>query len=140
MKKFLRDNFRDLRLIIRYGISGVAAIFANIATLYAATHFFGIWYIWSAFIAFVVSIAVGFTLQKYWTFRNASSGRTHKEIANYFLIAVIGNLLGIAFLYIFTAIFGIWYLYSQVIGLGIVALLSFIANKNLTFQNNKNTP
>lgn len=119
----------------RYGISGIAAICANLATLFVATHFFGVWYIWSAFIAFVASILVGFTLQKYWTFRNATNGRTHKELANYFLVAVAGNLLGILLLYVFTSVFGIWYLFSQIIGLGIVAVLSFLANKHFTFKD-----
>ena len=58
--------------IVRFLISGSSAAGINLGTLFVLTHFFDVWYLLSSVVAFSVSFFVSFTLQKFWTFNDAS--------------------------------------------------------------------
>ena len=129
MMGFLRNNFSDFPLLVRYGVSGLAGYFTNILVIYCLTDLLGVHYILSAVLSFVVAFAVTFTMQKYWTFRDASLATRNRQVV-WYLIITLGSLgINVLLLYIFVDIFGLWYLSSQFVILGFIALISFLLNK-----------
>lgn len=66
--KSVRHNSK----LIRYGIGGGLAALVDLFFLWFFTHFFGIYYLISQALAFVISFTCGFYFQKYLTFRDFS--------------------------------------------------------------------
>lgn len=135
MKDFIKKSFDNPALVIRYVVSGlVGGVFVNLAVIYALTRHLGLWHVWSSVAAFTASLVAAFLLQKYWTFRGRGEHRTRKQLVIYSTVAICGLLFNMGALYLLADVLGFWYLGSQVVILGIIAVTSFLINKNHTFR------
>lgn len=134
MIDFMKSNFSDRMLVVRYAVSGVVGLGTNLGVMYFATEILGIWYMWSAAIALTASFLVAFILQKYWTFKETTKDKIRSQAASYLAIAIGGMFFDMAALYVFVDVFGLWYFGSQVVIMGFIALASFLLNRNLTFK------
>lgn len=126
-------------MLVRYGISGATGAVIQIATL-------AFWvevvhagnedeYQGGIVVGFLIALAVTFLLQKYWTFKDASSERVKRQFVLYTIFA-LGNLAGNSgLMYVLVDVFGFWYLGANVFTVGCVAVLSFLANRYLTFRS-----
>lgn len=119
---------------MRYAIAGGVGVVANAATLYVATEFFGLWYLASAVVAYVVGLIVAFSLQKFWTFHQ-HAGNMRLQFTTYTAVSLVNLVLNLSFLYVAVELLGLWYFGSQLFVLAIMALLSFLVNRNFTFKH-----
>lgn len=131
----LYDLLFPRRRVIKYVISGGAAAAVNIGTLYAATDFFHVWYIFSEVIAFILSFFVSMGLQKFWTFRDHSRDTIHIQLALYFGTAMANLVLNTILLYAFVEFLHVWYLIAQIIIGILLAIGSFFVYK-IIFKKN----
>ena len=121
--------------IVRYIISGGCSAFTSIGFLFVFVHFFGIHYLVASIIAFVLGFSVSFTMQKFWTFNNRETSRTHIQLAQYLAIT-LGNLaLNTLLVYIGVAILGLWYLLAQIIASILIALYSYFVYQKFVFTS-----
>lgn len=134
MRQLILSAFDDMRLVARYVAVGIFAVVLDILLLYLLTDVAHLWYLAAAVIAFIATFLVAFTLQKHWTFRDGS-GAYLRQGTSYFVIGVLNLLLDTFFLYVAVDIFGLWYLGSQVVIMGFLAFLSFLANRHVTFRS-----
>ncbi len=134
MRQLILTAFDDMRLVARYVAVGVFAVVLDIALLYVLTDMVHLWYLAAAVVAFVITFLFAFTLQKHWTFKDGS-GAYLRQGTSYFVIGVLNLLLDTFFLYVAVDIFGLWYLGSQVVIMGFLAFLSFLANRHVTFRS-----
>lgn len=111
--------------VVKFIISGGSAFSANIILLYLFTEFFGWWYILSATLSFTLSIGVGFSLNKFWTFLDHSTEGIYTQMSSYVLINLVNLLLNILMLYILVDYFGLWYISAQIIVSILLAVESF---------------
>lgn len=123
--------------VIRFIISGGTAAITELTLLYIFTEFFGVWYIYSAAIAFLFSFCVSFTLQKLWTFKDKNTNKTHKQATFYLLISVINLFVNIVAIYILVEVFGVWYMLAKVLISGTIAIYSFLIYKFIIFKYDK---
>lgn len=124
--------FREWR-IVRYLISGGTSATVNLGLLYLFTSIFGVWYIYSAFIATSVALLVSFTLQKLWTFQNFATDRVHVQFPMHATLALLNIAVNAAFLYALVEWLHVWYLISQVIAGGILACVNYYIYKTHIF-------
>ena len=133
MKKIFSLLYRHKK-IIKYLISGGSAAVTNLAVLYVSTDFFGIWYIASSGIAFIVSFFVSFILQKFWTFGDTSLHIWKEQIGMY-LMAALGNLaLNTVSMFCLVEYAHLHYLLAQIITSAFIAFGSFFIYQNLIFS------
>ncbi len=125
--------------IIRFVISGGTTAATEIAFLYVFTQFFGLWYLFSLVLAFLIALCVSFTLQKFWTFRDRNVGTLHLQAASYAGIAVVNLAVNAALLYVFVQFFGLWYVFGQVLCDAIIAVSSFVIYKFVIFKREQET-
>lgn len=131
---FLHDLFFKHRTVVKYVLAGGTAAFVDLALLYFFTHTLGIWYLISAILAFVIAFGVSFTLQKFWTFRDRSREKMHRQASFYFAVQ-IGNLfLNTGLIYFFVEFFRIHYLLAQVIAGLLIAVSSFFIYRRFIFK------
>lgn len=118
---------------IRYIIGWWTAAFLDIVLLYLATDTFGIYYLYSQVIAFVVSCIYAYFFQKFLTFRDYSK----KHLSQWFkfvLFAIVWLLLNLLIMYILVDMFHIHYLFSAICAKCIVFFWNFSMNKWFNFS------
>lgn len=120
--------------IARYLFSGGTATMVNLTVLYYCTSILGVWYIYSAFIAFLVAFSVSFTLQKFWTFRDMRTHKVHRQILLFFAVQLGALGVNIAGLYVLTEYVGLWYFFSQIIIFIGISVTNFVIFSKLIFH------
>ena len=136
---FLRDTalFRRAEKyaqFVRFCIAGGFAFTVNLAVLYTLTDILHIYYLLSTVGAFLVSLAVSFTLQKFWTFRDRSREHLHIQLPLYVGMQVASVSVNAALMYVFVEYLHVWYLFSQaIISFGLAVIIFFI-NKSYIFK------
>ena len=134
MMDFLKEQSAKRKKILRYLIAGGTATGVNLALLFVFTDWLGVWYLFSAIASFVVAFFVSFFLQKLWTFQDKSRGLLKRQMAIYFLIAMISLSANTGFMYLLVDVFGVWYLLAQVFTAAVIAVWNFIAYGAFVFK------
>jgi dolichol-phosphate mannosyltransferase len=117
----------------KFAFVGAIGTIVNLLVLYLLTEFVHVYYILSAIFAFVVAATHNFILNKLWTFKERLEDNFSKKYVQFFSVCLISLIVNLFFLYIFTEIFGIYYLISQVLAIGIALFINFTGNKIWTF-------
>ena len=123
-------------VVVRFIISGGIAAFTDLVFLYVLNTVFGIYYLFSAILAFIGAFGVSFTLHKFWTFKSHDE-QTHKQIILYLLASIFGLCLNTFFMYVFVDSFYLQVIVAQIITGAIVACFSFFISRNLVFKYTK---
>jgi dolichol-phosphate mannosyltransferase len=117
-------GFAPYARIIRFVIVGATAALLNVLVLYALTNWFGIWYIASEIVAFIIALCYNFTLQKFWTFENRH-GKATRQGFSFIVLNVFNLFLNTAILYCMVEFFGLWYILAQLITSLVIACESY---------------
>jgi len=120
-------------------VGGTGQIFGS-TILYSLTEFLHVYYIYSNWVAAVVTQIAAFTGYKYWAFK-LNTTRAAYSTGTQFIIhwLVWGVGLGIAtlILYALTEYAHIWYLYSSWIATVVSATSNFLSHKFFTYKPEK---
>jgi putative flippase GtrA len=122
------------KIYIKYIISGGTAAFVDLVLLYILTDIFGIWYLASASLAFLVAFFVSFYLQKFWTFRDSSRDRMYQQMSIYMAVGLTNVGINAGGMYVLVDILGIMYIIAQIIMGGLIAIGSFLMYKFVIFK------
>jgi putative flippase GtrA len=128
------DNPRFMQLV-RFIISGGTATAVNLGSLFLLTHIAGLWYLTSSGIAFMVAFFVSFTLQKFWTFEDASKNRLRFQASIYFVIILLGLGINTALIYTFVQYAHLHYLVAQLISGVFIAVMNYFSYKHVVFKS-----
>jgi len=124
-------------IALRYFICGLTAAAVNIGSLYIFTDILGIWYLYSSVLAFLLSLVISFTLQKFIVFKDRGTHKIHHQFSKFFVAAVLGVITNTAIMFTCVDIFGIWYIFSQIIAGFFVMIQNFILYKLFIFNKVK---
>lgn len=120
--------------LARFVIAGTTAAAANILILYLLVEFLHIHYLAASVMSFIASIGVGFTLQKFWTFRDHSTSMTHIQLGKYSMITTANLGINTLLMYTFVSILGMWYILAQICAGGVIAFTSYVGNSLFVFE------
>lgn len=130
----IRDIAPKFPQLMKFLISGGCSATVNLGVLYLATEHFGIWYLYSTWIAFVGAFLVSFSLQKFWTFTDPSLTLLRTQLMSYFLVA-LGNLsLNTIAMYVLVDLFHVHYLIAQILTMGGLAMISYVIYQRYIFH------
>jgi len=118
----------------KFAFVGLIGTFVNIIMLYLLTEGMSIYYMLSAVISFIVAMTSNFILNKIWTFNEKIKVGMGKKYMQFSLVSIFSLAVNLIFLYLFTEVFGIYYLISQVLSIGITLIINFLGNKIWTFS------
>jgi len=134
MIRLFFSQFSNIRMLIKYGISGGIAASVQIGTLIFLVERIYMDHIPAVALAFIISAFVAFTFQKFWTFRDHSLSKGHFQIVSYLTLAGVAFFLTMFLMYLFVEIFHVWYVLAQVATIGLVTVVTFLTNKNIIFN------
>lgn len=118
----------------KFAFVGLVGTLINISILYILTEYYDLYYLISAFFAFIIALTSNFILNKIWTFKEKIYYKIIRAYLSFFFVSFFALLINIFFLYVFTEFIGIYYIVSQIIAIGISLMINFIGNKIWTFQ------
>lgn len=133
---YIRTNLLHPR-IFKFAIVGMSGLVVNMGILYFLTEFLNIVYIISSVFAIEISIFTNFLLNDLWTWRERIKKRFLPRCIQYHITAGVTAFLANWLMLIFlTEVIGLYYLISNLIGIGVGMLSNFILNDLWTFGQN----
>lgn len=134
---YIKTNLIHPRAI-KFSIVGGIGVLVNMSILYLLTEFFNVLYIISSIFAIELSILTNFLLNDIWTWSERKKKKFYQRLTQYHITAgttaFVANWLLLIFL---TEVIGIYYLISNLIGIGVGMLSNFILNDIWTFRQNE---
>jgi len=121
--------------ITKFIISGGVTLLVGLSSLYVFTEFFGVWYLFSVVLSFMLSLLSSFALQKFWTFKNKEREKINQQILLYLGITVLNLAINVSAMYFLVEKIGLWYIWAQIVVDAAIAIESFFVYKNLIFKN-----
>ena len=120
--------------MVKYVCVGSVVVAVNVSLLYSFTEFFHIYYLVSAVLAFCVAFLVSFFLQKFFTFKDVSTGQeASKQMAFYLSLQIANLVANMTLLYALVEYLGIWYILAElIIALGL-AVATFLISRRFIF-------
>ena len=112
----------------------MVATATHFVLLFVLTEVFGLWYILSTSLAFLVAFMVSFFSQKFWTFRDKEKEGIYKQMGGYFLVVSSGMVANAAGMFFLVDYVGLYYLIAQVIMSASVAVYSFLMYRFIIFK------
>jgi len=123
-----------IKEFIKFATVGGIGTLINIIILYLLTEKVGIYYMISAVFSFIVAMSSNFILNKIWTFGENVRYGIGKKYLKFATVSISALIVNLIFLYIFTEVFGIYYIVSQVLAILIALIINFTGNKVWTFS------
>ena len=117
----------------RYLFVGGTCAVLDLLLLYIFVDYLHIWYLSAATASFIITLALSYVGQKYFTFQDYTKNHK-KQLPVFFIVAIIALVINAACMFIFVSWIGIWYMLASVITKIIVFIWNFIANQKLTFK------
>lgn len=134
-QKLLKDQTNKTRIqFLRYLFVGGAAFIVDFLSLYILTDFFGIYYLISAAIAFLLGLLVNYFLSISWVFNKRKLKNRNFEFGIFAIIGIVGLGLNEVFIWFFTQELLIYYLISKIFAAIIILFWNFFARKYVLFR------
>jgi dolichol-phosphate mannosyltransferase len=118
---------QDSHRLLRFGLVGVTGIVVNSLVLALATEVLGIYYLLSVALATMASTTWNFALTEFWVFgsRQQKDGMG-KRFSLFFIVNALTLLVREPAVYLLTSIFGLHYLVSNLVSLGVLMIGRYI--------------
>ena len=118
----------------RYIFVGGAAFVVDFVSLYAFTDIFGVYYLISAALAFIIGLMANYALSVTWVFNSRTLNNMWSEFTVFAIIGVVGLGLNELFIWLFTDYIGMYYLLSKIIAAALILSWNFSARKITLFR------
>ena len=119
---------------VRYFFVGGIAFIVDFGSLYVFTAIFGIYYLISAAIAFILGLTVNYILCIKWVFTKRKLLSKQFEFGIFAIVGVVGLGINELIIWIFTDYIHFHYLISKIFSAVVVLIWNFSARKFLLFR------
>ncbi len=121
--------------IHRFIVSGLTGAVVHFLVLISCKEILGFSIIISTTIAFTLASFVSFLLQKLWAFRNyEKGGAISRQVSRYLFVTILNVGLNALLMHILVNKFEIYYIVSQIITSGLIAIESYVLYKFVVFS------
>ena len=115
--------------LFRYVFVGGSAFVVDFFFLYFFSDICGFYYLISGILSFIISVLVNYIMSTKWVFNQDNIDNRVLEFNLFLLISTIGLIFTEILLWLFTDLFGLYYLFSKIIAAIIVLFWNFIARR-----------
>ena len=122
--------------MFRYVFVGGTAFAVDFFFLYFFSDICGIYYLISGILSFVLSVLVNYWMSTKWVFNQDNIENKVLEFNLFLAISSLGLVFTEILLWLFTDVFGLYYLISKVISAIIVMFWNFIARRAMFYGKN----
>ena len=123
-----------LRKFLYFIIGGGTAAFTNLVLFFVFINYLNIWYLFSSITSFILSVFVGFYLQKYLTFEDTSKEKTKRQMILFFLVSAVNLGINILLMLFFVEVLKFDKMLAKVCTLAILACWNFFVYEKFVFK------
>lgn len=135
LQKLLKQQTDRISIqFFRYIFVGGIAFIVDFGSLFIFTDIFGLYYLISAAIAFILGLITNYILSINWVFNRRTLNNRTYEFGLFTIIGIIGLALNEFFIWFLTAEIGFYYLISKIITAIIILFWNFFARKLTLFR------
>ncbi len=127
----MKNKSQSFKKFLRFSVAGGFGVLTGYVALYSLTEFAHVWYVWSAFVAFVLNTSITFLLQRFWTFKDQSTTLTLKQVAMYVMMTSSFVLSNSGLLYVLVEYAHLYYMLAQVSLTALFSVVSFIVTPKI---------
>ena len=120
--------------LFRYTFVGGVAFIADFGSLYLLTDLAGVYYLYSAAIAFVIGLTINYVFSILWVFKSRSVKNKSIEFMIFAIIGLVGLGMNELIIWFSTERLSIYYLHSKLISTAIVYFWNFLARKYILYK------
>lgn len=131
----MASSFVIMIKAFKFIFSGGLAALTCLSAFYILITFFHIWYLLASAISFLLSVAVGFYLQKYLTFENFPKENIKKQAVLFLIISLANLLINVILMLFFVNYLAIPKVLAEVFTLAILACWNFFVYQKFVFVN-----
>ena len=124
----------DRKSQIKFFFAGSSAALVNLLFLIILHGWLAWSLVLSTSLAFIISFAVSFNLQKFWAFRNYHYKKIPQQLGLYLLNAIVGLSLNGFLMHLLVNIWGLWYLLAQIAVSLTIGLYNFLVYNFIIFR------
>jgi len=122
----------------RFVIVGGFCAVLNVAFQLLAVDKLHVHYLGAAMLSFLIINAVGFALNKRYTFRSASAA-VWQELWRYYVTMLGSVLANLALMFVLVSVIGLHYLWASVVVTAMLAATNFLMHADWTFRSDVET-
>ena len=130
IKSFLRKLY-DLK-IIKYFFVGCISYIIELIIYIGLTKGFDIWYFYSNIISSLLSLSISYFVNNYWTFEKKQI--EINKLMSLLIIHFFNIIVSSIFIYIFTSLVGIFYVFSKILITGISCTWNYFFSKYIVYK------
>jgi len=119
--------------LIRYLFAGGVAFIVDVSILYVLTEFAHIHYMISSTISFTIGLIISYLISILWVFNEKRIEKKTVELTVFAAIGGVGLILTSSFMWFFTSILLLHYLFSKILTTAVVFIWNFLAKKRILF-------
>lgn len=124
--------------LLRYLFAGSVAFGIDMGILWFLTDIAHIYFMISSTISFLVGLIVSYLMSIFWVFDEKRIEKKTVELTIFAAIGGVGLVLTSSFMWLFTSVLFVYYIYSKILTTGIVFIWNFIAKKKILFTKKMN--
>jgi dolichol-phosphate mannosyltransferase len=125
----------ELAMVIKFTAVGISGIAVNQGLLWLLTEYGGLKYYLSAIVGIEASIITNFILNDFFTFARQRAGKSFLgRLLKFNLICLTGAGIQYGLLRLFTDVFGVYYLVSNIIGIAAAFIWNYFINRHWTWR------
>ncbi len=125
--------YKDIKKAMLFILAGCVGAATNFILYIFFFKVLGIWYIYASITSYILAAFVGFSMQKYLTFKNTSTTNIHKQVIRYFFFSSLNLVINILLLSFFVEILSIDKVLAKMLTLGTIAIWSYFVYKKYVF-------
>lgn len=134
IKKILLGKANNAYIqLFRYLFAGGIAFLADVSILYLLTEYAHIHYLLSSLAGFSAGLTITYLMSTLWIFDEKSKNNKAVELTIFIIIGTIGLGLTSLFMWLFTSLLLLHYLFSKILTTAIVFIWNFVAKKQILF-------
>ena len=119
---------RNLLEILRFLLAGGSCLLLELGALYALTEAAGLHYLYSAAVAFTLSVIVNYLLCRYWVFQGARQ-QSAKAAAVFIGSSLAGLGLNQLCMWLFVEMAGLWYMAAKLLAAVVVTAWNYVLKR-----------
>lgn len=120
---------KNLYEIVRFIAAGGACLLLELACLYGLTEWAGLHYLYSAAVAFVISLLANYWLCRVWVFEGGRRKQSLRAGVLFFGSSVAGLGINQLCMYAFVDLAGIYYMVAKLLAAVIVTVWNFVLKR-----------
>ena len=119
---------RNLLEILRFLLAGGSCLLLELGVLYALTEAAGLHYLYSAALAFTLSVIVNYLMCRYWVFQGARQ-QSAKAAAVFIGSSLAGLGLNQLCMWLFVEMAGLWYMAAKLLAAVVVTAWNYVLKR-----------